>query len=135
MLGRLLFLLGGIGMVASPFLPWISVSFIISADVSLYDAAKLADDYSGFTEVLVVGILALAGGFLRVTRIINLGAARVWGVIAGGAGLAEVMYRYSKFQDSFGSAFGTANLQFGFYLLAFASVAVLVSAFLDREEA
>lgn len=131
--GRILFLLGGIGMVASPFLPWLSVSFIFTVNVSLYDAAKMLDDYSAFAEVLTIGIVAAAGGLLRVTRIINLTIGRVWAVLAGGAGLVEVIYRYTKFQDAFGPAFALASMQFGFYLLAFASLAVLVSVFLDRE--
>jgi len=133
LLGRLLFLLGGIGMVASPFLPWISATFIFSATASLYDAAKMADDYSGFGEVLAIGIITLVGGFLRVTRTINLGWARVWGILGGGAGLAEVIYRYTQFQDSFGSEFGLASLQFGFYLLGIASVMAAVGVLVDRE--
>jgi len=52
----------------------------------------------------------------------------------GGAGLIEVAYRYSKFQEAFGSGFGLASLQLGFYLLGLASVVAIVGVFADREE-
>jgi hypothetical protein len=133
LLGRILFFLGGAGMIGSPFLPWISATFIFSVNASLYDAAKMTNDYSGFGEVLGIGIFTLLGGFLRVTRSMSLGWGRAWAILGGGAGLVEVVIRYTRFQDSFGSEFGLASLQFGFYLLAIASAMAVVGALVDRE--
>lgn len=128
---KLLFPAGALLMLLSPFLSWVNVNLLFfEYNGSLLDMARLAGQYEGLIEVLVLGVAALAGGVLRAAGAINRATARVWGAVAGGIGLVEFVYWFAKFQN-LGAALSLVHLGPGFYLLAAGSVVVIAGALID----
>lgn len=124
--GLLLSVAGLIAMAASPFLPWLS---FLGTSLSLNEIRNLGGPSGLFTEILVIAGIGGAGWLLRLTRVLNVGAARVCAVVVGGAGLIEVATAHSRLE----SGLGVVSFGVGFYILAAGSIAVIAGAFLDRD--
>ena len=136
----LLVLLGSFLVILSTFLPYMTVSFIITINFNAFDLSSL------------IGLILVAGGIISIIGAIKYNSAKVFddytfsekfslvGFIVQVIGFVLVFINYNNTTNEIDTTFGSGTSQylinFGYGLLigVFGAILVIIGYFLQRKE-